>query len=95
MRLDEIAQARRVSGREEHADAVDAPGLLRACAERPRRRRAAEKRDEFAPSHVSRTLRSNLPQSKLRRPSARKAVPAPDPGTGLSGCLIRRRRSSS
>ena len=36
----------------EHADAPHPLGLLRARGERPRSRRAAEKRDELAPSHV-------------------------------------------
>ena len=36
----------------EHADAPHPLGLLRARRERPRRRRAAEQRDELAPSHV-------------------------------------------
>ena len=35
-----------------HADAPHPLGLLRARRERPRRRRAAEKRDELAPLHV-------------------------------------------
>ena len=33
----------------EHADAMDAFGLLRECAERPCCRRAAEQRDELSP----------------------------------------------
>ena len=36
----------------EHADAPHPLALLRARRERPRRRRAAEKRDEFAPLHA-------------------------------------------
>ena len=36
---------------QEHADAPHALGLLRARRERPRRRRAAEQRDELAPVH--------------------------------------------
>ena len=36
----------------EHADAPHPLGLLRARRERPRRRRAAEQRDELAPLHV-------------------------------------------
>ena len=36
----------------EHADAPHPLALLRARRERPRRRRAAEQRDEFAPPHV-------------------------------------------
>ena len=36
----------------EHTDAPYALGLLRARRERPRRRRAAEQRDELAPPHV-------------------------------------------
>ena len=36
----------------EHADAPHPLGLLRARRERPRGRRAAEKRDELAPLHV-------------------------------------------
>ena len=35
----------------EHADAPHALGLLRARRKRPRRRRAAEQRDELAPLH--------------------------------------------
>ena len=42
-----------VRGRgQEHADAPHPLGLLRARCKRPRRRRAAEKRDELAPPHV-------------------------------------------
>ena len=36
---------------QEHADAPHPLGLLRARRERPRRRRAAEQRDELAPPH--------------------------------------------
>jgi hypothetical protein len=39
--------------RHEDADAPDAVALLRLRRERPRDRRAAEKRDEFAPPHYS------------------------------------------
>jgi hypothetical protein len=35
----------------QHADAPHPIALLRACRERPRRRRAAEKRYELAPLH--------------------------------------------
>ena len=35
----------------EHADAPHPLGLLRVRRERPRRRRAADQRDELAPSH--------------------------------------------
>jgi hypothetical protein len=35
--------------RHEHADPPQPAGLLRACRERPRGRRAAEQRDELAP----------------------------------------------
>src|SRR5262249_53203705 len=35
----------------EHADAPNALALLRVRSERPRRRRAAEERDELAPFH--------------------------------------------
>ena len=37
---------------QEHADAPNSLGLLRAHCERPRRRRAAEERDELAASHA-------------------------------------------
>jgi hypothetical protein len=37
---------------DKHADAAHALALLPACRKRPCRRRAAEQRDELAPSHV-------------------------------------------
>src|SRR5262245_9939203 len=37
---------------QEHADAPHAVALLRTCREWPRRRHAAEKRDELPPFHV-------------------------------------------
>src|SRR5262249_26057877 len=56
-------------GAEEHADQRD-PGLLRPRRERPRGRRAADKRDERAPLHsiTSSAIASNL--SGISRPSA-------------------------
>jgi hypothetical protein len=39
--------------RHEHADAPHAVSLLRPRRKRPRRRRAAEKRDDIAPSHFA------------------------------------------
>src|SRR5262249_40428948 len=36
-----------------HADSPNAPALLRACSERPRNGRAAQQRDELAPSDHS------------------------------------------
>ena len=43
-------RASAVNPASEHANAPHATGLLRACRKRPRRRRAAEERDELAPS---------------------------------------------
>ena len=45
-----IAASFAALARHEHADASHAVALLRARRERPRRRRAAEERDELAPS---------------------------------------------
>jgi hypothetical protein len=39
-----------------HADTLHALGLLPPRHQRPRRRRAAEQRDELAPSHVEHRL---------------------------------------
>ena len=47
----------------EHADAPHPLGLLRARRERPRGRRAAEKRDELAPLHVPRERTSSGPKA--------------------------------
>src|SRR3954454_15243542 len=46
-----------ISIRHQHADAPHTVRLLRACPERPSSRRAAEKRDEIAPSHVLPSIR--------------------------------------
>src|SRR5262245_47583536 len=51
----------------EHADAPHPLALLRARRERPRRRRAAEKRDEFAPSHsITSSARASSVGGKVR-----------------------------
>jgi hypothetical protein len=42
-----------LSIRHQHTDPPHALGLLRSRRKRPRNRRAAEKRDELAPSHVA------------------------------------------
>src|SRR5215475_2640063 len=53
--------------RHEHADAPDPPVLLRARRERPRRRRAAEQRDECAALHsITSSAMASSPGGKLR-----------------------------
>jgi hypothetical protein len=42
--------------RHQYADAPHVVGLLRVSRERPRSRRAAEKRDELAPLHAASNL---------------------------------------
>src|SRR5262249_21536950 len=50
----------------DNADARDLPRLLRARRERPRRRRAAEKRDERAPLHCP--MAPVLPTERIAQP---------------------------
>src|SRR6516162_550714 len=46
----------RIFDAHQHADPPHPLGLLRACRERPRRRRAADERDELAPPYVGHGL---------------------------------------
>src|SRR5262249_42563204 len=48
-------------------DAINAPGVLRARRERPRRRSAADERDELAPPHsITSSAMASSPGGKLR-----------------------------
>src|SRR5437016_3144582 len=73
----------------ENADAPDLAGLLRACRERPRHRRAAEKRDELAARHsITSSARASSVGGTVR-PSA-LAVVRLITRSNLVGCWIGR-----
>src|SRR5262249_40272061 len=77
--------------REEHADAPYPLALLRPRHERPRRRRAAEQRDEFAPGAHSITSSARASSvSGTTRPSA-LAVVRLTTSSNLVGCSTGRR----
>src|SRR5262249_35208016 len=59
-----------LGARHQHADASHRPGLLRARRERPCRRRAAEERDEFAPSHSITSSARAISVGGMARPIA-------------------------